>query len=205
MKRYDPDIHQRRSIRLRDYDYATGGACFFTVCVQGRECLFGQVMGGEMVLNEAGRMVELWWRKIPEKFGNAGLGEHVIMPDHFHGIVWIVGAGPCARPSLDSDADKRGAHTGAPLPTIVQWFKTMTTNAYIRSVHDNNWPPFPGRLWQRNYYERIIRDDDELQWMREYVAGNPGRWGEDGENPANMENPGQTRGSAPTLNDAWSD
>ena len=77
-----------------------------------------------------------------------------------------------------------GAHIGAPLHRIVQWFKTMTTNAYIRGVKQSNWPPFPGRLWQRNYYERIIRDEAELNAARKYIAENPMKWVEDKENAA---------------------
>lgn len=100
MKRYDPDIHHRRSIRLRGHDYATDGVYFVTICAEGRECLFGNIENGEMALNEAGRMIELWWQKIPEKFGNADLDEYVLMPDHFHGIIHFVGADPCVRPML---------------------------------------------------------------------------------------------------------
>ena len=198
MKKFDADIHQRRSIRLREFDYAREGAYFVTVCAQGRECLFGEVVAGLLAQNESGGMIAAWWRKIPEKFGNARLDEYVVMPDHFHGIIRIVGADPCVRPEFDLGVGNQGAHMGAPLPTIVQWFKTMTTNAYIHGVHNNQWPPFSGRLWQRNYYEHILRDDNELQQLRDYVAGNPGRWGVANGCPENMENPGQTRGSVPT-------
>ncbi|WP_429886412.1 transposase [Geoalkalibacter halelectricus] len=211
--RFDSDIHHRRSIRLKSYDYASAGAYFVTVCVQGRECLFGTVENGGMAVNEAGRMVEEWWLKIPGKFGNVAPDDYVIMPNHFHAIVTLVGADPCVRPGFDSDpcvrpaldpgienqgahvgaeepgahmgAEEPGAHVGAPLHRIVQWFKTMTTNAYIHSVHAHAWRPFPGRLWQRNYHERIIRNDDELANIRAYIRGNPARWHEDADNPAN--------------------
>ena len=208
--RYDPDVHHRQSIRLRGYDYAREGAYFVTLCVQGRQCLFGGVAGGERALNEGGGMIEAWWRKIPEKFGDARLDEYVLMPNHFHGIIRLVGADPCVRPGfpdpcvrpgfpdpcvrpgLDPGVDKQGAHAGAgahmgaPLQTIVQWFKTMTTNAYIRGVNRHGWPPFPGRLWQRNYFERIIRNDDELARARRYIEENPVQWRLDAENPANI-------------------
>ena len=191
--RYDPDVHHRQSIRLRGYDYAREGAYFVTLCVQGRQCLFGEMAGGEMTLNESGGMIEAWWRKIPEKFGNTRLDEFVIMPNHFHGIIRLVGADPCVRPGFpDPGIDKQGAHAGAgahmgaPLQTIVQWFKTMTTNAYIRGVEQDGWPPFPGRLWQRNCYERIIRNEDELARARRYIEENPMQWHLDAENPANI-------------------
>ena len=77
-----------------------------------------------------------------------------------------------------------GAHIGAPLPEIVQWFKTMTTNEYIRGVKTMGWPPFPGKLWQRNYYEHIIRNEAELDRIRTYIANNPTQWALDDENPA---------------------
>lgn len=177
---YVPGIHHRRSIRLRDYDYAAVGAYFVTVCAQGRECLFGGIVDGAMVLNDAGRMVEGWWAKLPEVFINVSVDSSIVMPNHFHGIVVLVGAAPRVRPL---DLTNKGAHAGAPLQRVVQWFKTMTTNAYIRGAKEHNWSPFPGRLWQRNYYERIIRNDTELNAIREYIATNPQRWADDEENP----------------------
>jgi putative transposase len=191
---YNPEIHHRRSIRLRDFDYSTNGAYFVTICTQGRECLFGGICDGEMISNEAGRIITQIWTALAAKFPEIVLGEFVIMPNHFHGIICIVGADPCVCPPLvQSDpcvcppltvgANKAGAHTGAPLHTMIQWFKTMTTNAYIHGVKDQDWSPFPGRLWQRNYYERIIRDENELTSISEYIALNPMRWAEDKENP----------------------
>jgi len=79
------------------------------------------------------------------------------------------------------DLEKKGGHMGPPLQRVVQWFKTMTTNAYIHGVKEKEWPPFAGRLWQRNYYERIIRDDAELSVTREYIHFNPMNWAKDGE------------------------
>ena len=79
----------------------------------------------------------------------------------------------------------KGGHTGPPLPTIIQWFKTMTTNEYMKNVVQSGWPPFSGRLWQRNYYERVIRSEQELARARGYIADNPLQWASDKENPAN--------------------
>jgi REP element-mobilizing transposase RayT len=209
----------RRSLRLKGYDYSWPGAYFITIVTQDRACLFGEVVDGEMRLNEAGRRVEKWWAELHHKFPNVQTDEFVIMPNHFHGIVMImsnpVGADLCVCPD-ETDAgmgahvgadlrvcpdntdahmgahtgaplrvcpDDTGAHAGAPLPEIVQWFKTMTTNEYIRGVKQSGWPPFRGRLWQRNYYEHIIRNDDELRRIREYITDNPLRWALDRENP----------------------
>ena len=183
---YNPDIHHRRSIRLQDFDYASAGAYYVTICAQGRECLFGAVVDGVMIENDAGRMVGRWWKELANKFGGVEPDTFVIMPDHFHGIIFLVGADLCVRPDLPPE-NESGAHTGAPLPTIIQWFKTMSTNEYIKNVSPSRWPVFPGRLWQRNYFERVIRNDAELDQFRDYIQTNPARWiGQDAENPHNV-------------------
>jgi len=108
------------------------------------------------------------------------------MPNHFHGIVNIAGAGRCGRDSkLGQPHDKSGQPRGvAPtLGDIVNWFKTMTTNQYIRGVKQNGWLPFGGKLWQRNYYEHIIRSEEELNHIRQYIVDNPANWRTDEENP----------------------
>ena len=179
--RYDSERHYRRSIRLRGYDYGQVGAYFVTVCTQNRDYLFGAVVDEEMRLNDAGRMIEEWWFELNRKFTTVETDKFVVMPNHFHGIVAIadvnVGADLCVGPLPE------GAHAGAPLPTVVQWFKTMTTNEYVRGVNTQGWAPFRGKLWQRNYYEHIIRDDDSLNRIRQYILDNPSRWAFDRENP----------------------
>ena len=179
---YNREIHHRRSVRLKGYDYSLAGAYFVTICTQNRECMFGKIHNAKMILNDAGRMVEWWWEKLNDKFENIETDAFVVMPNHFHGIILIqndiVGADPCVCPE-----PKPGAHTGAPLHTVIQWFKTMTTNDYIRGIKQRRWPPFEKRLWQRNYYERVVRDDPEMHRVREYVTGNPAGWLEDEENP----------------------
>ena len=159
--KFDPDKHHRRSIRLSGYNYAQAGAYFVTTCTQGKRCLFGDVIDGEMHLNEAGQMVGKWWVEIANKFPSTKQIDYVAMPNHFHGIVANVGADLRVCPDRDSGSDK-GAHRGAPLPEIVQWFKTMTTNEYIRGVKQRGWIPFQGRLWQRNYFERVVRSEESF-------------------------------------------
>ncbi len=187
---YNPDIHHRRSIRLKNYDYSQAGGYFVTICTQNKECLFGEIAEGLMSLNMAGEMVVKRWSKLPAKFPLIEIDKYVIMPNHFHGIIAIVGADLCVCPvSRPWPNDNRiqntkpGTHIGAPLQRIIQWFKTMTTNEYIQGVRTHNWPPFPGKLWQRNYYEHIIRSEDELNKIRDYISNNPARWAEDEENP----------------------
>ena len=207
----NPQRHHRRSIRLRGYDYSQAGAYFVTICTQDRACLFGDLVDGEMRLNDAGRMVEQWWCEINRKFPWVETDEHIIMPNHFHGIIVInaptpVGADLRVRPCEPNHSGAHnaysGAHTGAPLPAIIQWFKTMTTNEYIRGVKTSGWPPFAGKLWQRNYYEHIIRNDESLHRIREYIINNPLQWALDRENP-DRSLQGQPHRVAPTGDEPW--
>ncbi len=192
---YNPEIHHRRSIRLKDYDYSQKGAYFVTICTQNRECLFGQIENAVILLNDAGKMIEGWWLEIQNKYKTVTLDTFIVMPNHFHGIISIVGADLCVCPSADgvcpdknnsTEKIKEGEHMGSPLHRILQWFKTLTTNEYIRNVKQQKWLPFIGRLWQRNYYEHIIRNEDELIRIREYIINNPLQWAEDENNPVNI-------------------
>jgi REP element-mobilizing transposase RayT len=188
--RHDPERHHRRCIRLKGYDYSQPGAYFITICTQNRVCLLGDVLEGQMRLNDAGRMVERWWLELAHKFPTVALDAFVVMPNHIHGIIAIVGADLCVRPDDprvrpdgEGTHDQGGTHAGVPRPKIIQWFKTMTTNEYIRHVKNHAWTPFCGRLWQHNYYEHIICNDESLNRIREYIATNPLRWHLDAKNP----------------------
>ena len=139
--------HRRRSLRLKDYDYAAPGAYFVTIVTKDRSCLFGEIVDDQMRPSSAGAEVKRWWLELPSKFPTVATDEFVVMPNHCHGIIMVfdptVGA--------DQRVCPEGAHTGAPLPRVVQWFKTVTTNEYIRGVKTLGWPPFRGQLWQRSY------------------------------------------------------
>lgn len=191
---FNPDIHHRRSIRLRGYDYSQAGMYFVTICTQGRLCLFGDIADGAMRLNDAGLMIERWYFELKNKFPDIQCGEFVCMPNHVHAIVTNVGADRCVRPDLpvqigqtarigqlQTGQTRGSAPTGAgtSLSSVVQWFKTMSTNEYIRGVKQNGWQPFPAKLWQRNYYEHIIRDEDSYLKIADYIQTNPQRWPED--------------------------
>ena len=176
--------HNRHSFRLRGYDYSRAGLYFVTICVKNRLHLFGDVCDGEMVLNDAGKMIEKWCSEISTKFADITLGEYIIMPNHFHAIIINHGndvtrrrGGP-ACPPIASNCDNgyQGEHVGSPLHRVIQWFKTMTTNEYIRNVKTSNWKPFAKKLWQRNYHEHIIRNNHSHKFIVNYIANNPKTW-----------------------------
>lgn len=185
---YDPARHHRRSIRLPHYDYASPGWYFVTLCVQHRRCLLGEVEAEAVRHSDAGRMIESWWHRLPTRFPHVRLDAFVVMPNHIHGIFGfmdapisyipnvgapLVGALPEAEPSRNR-AGTRPAPTG--LGDVIGAFKSLTTSAYIRGVKTDGWPPFDGRLWQRNYWERVVSDERELDLARRYIADNPTRW-----------------------------
>jgi len=186
--RYDPAKHHRRSIRLAEYDYSLAGAYFVTICAYERECLFGEMVDGEMRPNRAGSLVLTAWEELPGRFPGVELDEFAIMPNHVHGIIVIVqGAGiggvPCG-----VQAASRGAASSAPtepgdvvrahtLGEIMRAFKS------VAALYVNRESMRSGSLWQRNYWERIIRDEAELCRIREYMETNPARWADDRENP----------------------
>ncbi len=155
---------KRRSIRMQGYDYSEPGYYFVTICTNEREDRFGEIINGKMVHNNAGVMVNRWWNKLSGKFHTVRLDENIVMPNHFHGIIQIVGADPCVGPMNPfthitytgpkhmgghTGPKHMGGHTGPPLQVIIQWFKTMVTNEYIRNVKQNGWPMFNKRLFQR--------------------------------------------------------
>jgi len=166
----------RQSIRLVGYDYTRSGAYFVTVCVQDRLCLFGDVIEKTMVLNEAGRMVQNVWQSLPLHNSGITLDEFMVMPNHFHGIVVLDGQAipPVRQWSMASLLGKQGREAQRPAPTIslpdvMQRFKSITTALY----RQGKWPGMKRRLWQRNYYERIIQGKLELKHVRQYIKDNP--------------------------------
>lgn len=187
--KFNSDIHHRKTIRLHEYDYSWAGFYFVTICTQGRIPLFGNIVDGVMVLNGAGAMVETWWNELPKKFVNIRLDEYVVMPNHIHGVIEIVTGNKTRATTRVAPTGNDQSHVGAPLVGALnnQWnyshigqivgaFKSFTTNEYIQGVNRYGWPCFPGRLWQRNYWERIIRNDQELKDTREYIRNNPAQW-----------------------------
>lgn len=149
--------NRRRSIRLRGYDYSRPGAYFVTICTQSYIYLFGRSVAGKMVLNDAGQMVQSVWDELPVHSPGIEADAFVVMPNHIHAIVVIQMS----------------------LPDVVHRFKTLTTRRYTDAVRHSGWEPFPGRLWQRNYWEHVIRSERELHRVREYIVDNPAKWESD--------------------------
>lgn len=171
-------LHRRNSIRLQNYDYCLEGMYYVTICTQKRLCCFGEIIDGVMQLNDTGRMVHNWWLEISNKFTNISLDEFVVMPNHLHGII-IVGADLCVCPDNSKNSNISKDQEDLSLYKVIQWFKTMTTNQYIRMVKSGMAPRFEKRFWQRNYYEHVIRNEDDLFLVRKYIKENPLKWNQD--------------------------
>lgn len=182
----DTERHHRRSIRLQGYDYSQNGAYFLTLCVYQRVCLFGDVVDGEMQLSELGEIVQEELLRTPLIRTHVELDAFVVMPNHFHAIVMFVDD---AQPVVSANV---GAHSCAPLqkPTTLQrtprslgslvaGFKSVVTKRVNEQREQSC-----ARLWQRNYYEHVIRNESSLNDIRSYIQTNPARWTEDTENPA---------------------
>ena len=194
MTRFNPDIHHRRSIRLKRYDYSQEGLYFITICTQNREHFFGEIRRGddlsrpgmqprpEMQLNEYGKIVQMVWNELPQHFQKIILHEFIVMPNHIHGIIEIGVGTDCCRGA------SRGASNRAPtknggfaeknnpmfyenLPRIIRWFKGRITFECRKTM--------PYFAWQRNYHEHIIRNENAYQTISEYIINNPINWGND--------------------------
>ena len=191
--KYDPLKHHRRSIRLNGYDYSQPGSYFITICAQNRECLFGDISDKKTVLNDIGQMVELVWKKMPERFYNTKLDEYIIMPNHLHGIIVIQKVDLILNIEMPNDNYQVDVELQKCIPTIgdiIGSFKSLSAMEYIRGVQKSGWKSFDKHLWQRNYYEHIIRNKNEFEKIRYYIRGNPSQWENDEENP-DFHNPDQ--------------
>lgn len=226
---YNSRKYNRKSIRLKQYDYTKEGAYFITICCQNKLPLFGRIESGKLEMNEAGRMIEKWYQCLSTKFEDITCGPYVVMPNHFHAIVinngairkgakvnQSVGVNQSVYPppspkkrkqvighkqqirnqnkkSRLEESPKESATSGfkgkrqyvekstprksaTKLSTVVQWFKTMTTNEYIRGVKQHGWQKFKKRVWQRNYWEHIIRSNQAHQNITKYIYDNPKNW-----------------------------
>ncbi|MCH8555258.1 MAG: transposase [Schleiferiaceae bacterium] len=154
-------LNNRQSIRLKGYDYSQTGLYYITINIDRRRNPrwqpFGQIRNGEMILNDAGKLVIDEWVKLPQRFTNIGLHEYVVMPDHFHSIIEII-------------------DNGNTVGEIVGAFQSIVTVGYVQGVKQHGWEKFNGRLFQRNYWEKIIQDELAYQNISNYIINNPKNW-----------------------------
>jgi REP-associated tyrosine transposase len=161
----------RKSIRLRDYDYATPGAYMVTICTWNHRCIFGEIRDGQMHLNGLGSLVSERWQATPGHYGYVRLDEYIVMPNHLHGLLII-----------ETSPDFPGEAGLAPtkrlsLGAIVGSFKSSVTRRARKTCGFNG-----KHLWQRNYYEHVVRNEIDLANIRQYIVNNPARWEFDKEN-----------------------
>ena len=184
--KYDPNIHHRRSIRLKGYDYSRAGLYFITICCQDRICRFGDVVDCEMVLNDAGRIAYNEWIKTTEIRNNVELGEFIVMPNHIHGIIRLLVRDELHSPdnkTPNMNNNKNNFPLRSPSQTIgaiIRGYKSSVTKQ-INNLANNGMGVFntPQQLWQRNYWERIIRNQKAYHRITEYILNNPGKWHSD--------------------------
>jgi len=189
MVKFDPQKHHRRSIRLMGYDYASAGAYYVTIVAWQRECLFGEVVNKEMVLSKFGLVAKQQWEKLPKRFPNIELGAYIIMPNHMHGIIEIINDRGTAESltNLDGESSRRAPTkeqyqkpVKGSIPTIIRSYKSAVSYR-INLMRGTDGVP----VWQRNYYEHVIRNETDLQNKTDYIESNPLLWDEDDENPIN--------------------
>ena len=197
--KFDPQKHHRKSIRLQGYDYSQAGAYFVTIVAWGRECLFGEIADGEMKLNNAGKIVGWEWLELPKRCRFIELGVYVVMPNHFHGILIFHETVGATRQGLtDTPFSKTPLPNkttdgidGSPLPrgpkpaslgAVMAQFKSRATKRLWKIPELKDTP-----IWQRNYYEHIIRNEKDLQNKTDYIESNPMLWDDDDVNPINVK------------------
>ena len=196
--KYGPN---RQTIRLPGYDYTTTGAYFVTICTQNRLELFGDIIGDRMRLSPVGKMIQRAWENIPLYGPRIGLDEFIVMPNHLHGIIVIglfelqFNCGQARRPAptMTWDIDMVGAgfhprprshfiQTHQSISDIIQRFKSWTTFQFQEGIKRKGSESMHRRLWQRNYFEHVVRNDEDLNRIRKYIQANPANWGTDPEN-----------------------
>ena len=163
---YDSQKHHRRSIRLRGYDYSQAGAYFVTICINLGQSHLGEIRDGVLYPSPAGEMVAECWYALPERFPNIDLDVFTLMPNHTHGIIVITETGLNAN------------NNPIVLGNMVGAFKSISTLKYIGGVQEQA-EPFHKRLWQRDFYDRIIRNEQSLEAIRTYIVNNPANWKDD--------------------------
>jgi REP element-mobilizing transposase RayT len=178
-------LFYRRSLRLRGYNYSQSGAYFMTICTNKRRCLFGNIVNNEVNLNELGNIALNVWNSLPNKYSNIELDEFVIMPNHLHGIILITDVEAIHELPLQESMNVGTIHElslrerrNMLLPKVIGYFKMNSAKIINQKISSSG-----TSLWQRNYYEHIIRNESELDRIREYIVNNPIKWTLDYDNP----------------------
>jgi putative transposase len=185
---FDPRKHHRRSIRLKDYDYTQPGAYFVTILAWHRQEIFGQIQAGRIQLSPGGKVVWRVWENLPRHFKNVTLGNAIVMPNHFHGIIIIEGRGEASAKWVEGEVQTMTADASplhgpkgtipCSLGAIIQNFKSVSSRKIARAMGRTG-----SLVLQRNYYERVVRNEDEFRQIAEYIMNNPSAWDTDEENP----------------------
>jgi len=215
MNKYNPNIHHRKSIRLKGYNYSQSGAYFITICCENKICRFGNIINNEMILNDFGFIANNEWLKLVKRFSNFELDVFQIMPNHIHGIIVlndVVGATLAVAQNdivqndiiqnnivqndivqndiiknnivqndgvLNGGGDSRAGASPAPttISDIIGAYKSLVSNGCLEIYKSKN--ETMGKLWQRNYHEHIIRNEQSYQNISNYIINNPSKWDED--------------------------
>jgi len=183
--KYNSDSHPKKSLRLKEYDYSRLGAYFITICTYEKECIFGKVENEYMLLNQFGKIVLEFWNNLPERYANIKLDSFVIMPNHVHGIIKIIDTVGAIHelPLQTANTNQKTKRRRMLIPKVVGYFK-MNSAKQINTIRNSTDIP----VWQRNYYEHIIRNENKLNKIREYIHNNPLKWHLDRDNPGRTGN-----------------
>ena len=184
MNKYNPEIHHRHSIRLKGYDYSSNGLFFITICTNNLMNLFGIIENGEMLLNDAGKFTLKCWREIPKHFPNISLHKEIVMPNHIHGVIEIIDvirSKPKEELSMieknEKDFTWKLTSPSQTVGAVIRGFKVGVVKWFRRNMKEEF--PIGQPVWQRNYYEHIIRNDKSYQNIVNYILNNPLKWDKD--------------------------
>ena len=182
-------LKNRKANRLKDYDYSKDGYYFITICTQDREKYFGTIKDHNMILNDAGKMILKIWDQIPIFYEGIEVDIFQIMPNHIHGIIIINHTSNTVQteqnvyqPTYDINSTPKKINPPLSLSDIIQRYKTMTTKQYTDGVKQKGWQSYNKKLWQRSFYDHIIRDNKALNNIRKYIIENPLKWNSDKNN-----------------------
>lgn len=172
-------LSQRRTIRLSGYDYGQEGLYFVTICCQDKVCRFGKVVDGEMVLNQAGEIARQCWMDIPKHFPHIDLHEFIIMPNHIHGILEITQS--IGVKNLSPESGTSFHSPSKTIGSVIRGFKIGVSKWFRNNQTAKDFSPLqsPKSIWQRNYYEHIIRNEESHWNISEYIRNNPYNWASD--------------------------